>query len=83
MVTPSDKLYLAKKSNKFRLKSYLDWAWYSPKTLALSIDNDDVGVYYESQLNHVNSDPNIWKHWDEEQDLKFYYAARAGRASLI
>lgn len=81
--TPSSRFYLAKNSDKFRLKSYLDWAWYSPKTLAAAIDNDDIEVYYTCQLNHQNSDPNIWGDWNEEQDLKSYYAARAGRASLI
>lgn len=81
--TATTTLYIAKASNKFRLKSHLDWAWYSPRTLAQAIDNDDLAVYYEQQLNHQNSDPNIWKRWDEEQDLKSYYAARAGRASLI
>lgn len=83
LVTPNSKIYISKTSNKFRLKSYLDWAWYSPKTLALAIDADDLEVYYTLQLNHQKSDPNIWKRWDEEQDLKSYYAARAGRASLI
>lgn len=83
VVTPNNKLYISKTSDKFRLKSHLDWAWYSPKTLAVAIDAHDVDVYYEHQLHHQNSDPNIWKRWDEEQDLKSYYAARAGRASLI
>ena len=83
IVTPHSKIYISKTSNKFRLKSYLDWAYYTPKTLAQAIDNDDLEVYYTVQLNHQSSDPNIWKRWDEEQDLKSYYAARAGRASLI
>tara|TARA_R110000772_G_scaffold205144_4_gene315394 strand:- start:2727 stop:3068 length:342 start_codon:yes stop_codon:yes gene_type:complete len=81
--TSNNTMYISKTSDKFRLKSHLDWAYYTPKTLALAIDNLDVDVYYQRQLNHQNSDPNIWKRWDEEQDLKFYYAARAGRASLI
>jgi hypothetical protein len=76
-------LYCAKNTDKFRLKSHLDWAYYTPKTLALAINNLDVDVYYERQLKHQQSDPNIWKRWDEEQDLKSYYAAREGRASLI
>lgn len=76
-------IYISKTSDKFRIKSYLDWAYYTPKTLAAAIDNDDLEVYYTHQLNHQKSDPNIWKRWSEEQDLKFYYAARAGRASLI
>ncbi len=83
VVTPTHKIYLAKSKLKFRLKSYLDWAYYTPKTLALAIDNDDLDVYYERQLKHQLSDPNIWKRWDEEMDLKSYYAARAGRASLL
>jgi len=81
--TKTTTIYISKTSNKFRLKSYLDWAYYTPKTLALAIDADDLDLYYETQLHHQLSDPNIWKRWDEEQDLKSYYAARAGRASLI
>lgn len=83
LVTPTNKIYISKTSDKFRLKSYLDWAYYTPKTLAAALDADDLDLYYTIQLRNVASDPNIWKRWDEEQDLKFYYAARAGRASLI
>lgn len=83
IATANNKLYISKTSDKFRLKSHLDWAYYTPKTLAFAINNNDVDVYYEQQLKHQNSDPNIWKRWDEEMDLKSYYAARAGRASLI
>jgi hypothetical protein len=83
LVTPNSKIYISKTSDKFRLKSYLDWAYYTPKTLAAALDNDDLELYYQVQLGHKKSDPNIWKRWNEEQDLKSYYAARAGRASLI
>lgn len=76
-------IYLAKNSMKFRLKSHLDWAWYTPKTLAQAIDTDTIDSYYEIMLNHVNSDPNIWKDSDFEMKLKTYYAARIGRASII
>jgi hypothetical protein len=81
--TSKTRFYISKTDDKFRLRSHLDWAWYSPKTLAAAIDGDDLDLYYETQLHHQNSDPNIWKRYDEEQDLKSYYAARAGRASLI
>jgi hypothetical protein len=81
--TPKNTIYISKTNDKFRLKSHLDWAWYSPKTLAAAIDADDLDLYYQTQLSHQNSDPNIWRRWDEEQDLKSYYAARVGRASLI
>lgn len=83
VITPQSKIYISKTSNKFRLKSYLDWAWYSPRTLAQAIDRDDLEVYYTQQLSHNNSDPNVWNCWDEEQTLKSYYAARAGRGSII
>ena len=83
IITPNSTIYISKSNDKFRLKSYLDWAWYSPQTIAKAIDNDDLEVYYQVQLFNQNSDPNIWKRWNEEQDLKSYYAARANRASLI
>jgi len=76
-------IYIAKKSNKFRLKSHLDWAWYTPKSLAQAIDNGTVDSYYEIMLSNVNSDPNVWKDSDFELELKTYYAARAGRANII
>lgn len=79
----NEDIYIAKKTNKFRLRSHLDWAWYTPQTLAQAIDNNNVAEYYEVMLNNVNSDPNIWKDKDFEMDLKSFYAARAGRANII
>lgn len=76
-------IYVAKHSVKFRLQSYLDWAYYTPKTLADAINNNSVDVYYEVMLKHQYSDPNEWGDNDFEQYLKSYYAARQGRASLI
>lgn len=79
----NDQFYLAKNSSKMRLKSHLDWCWYTPKTLADAIDNNSIEQYYELMLRDVRSDPNNWKDSDLEQTLKSYYAARIGRASLI
>jgi hypothetical protein len=76
-------VYVAKKSMKFRLRSHLDWAYYTPKTLAQAIDTNTVEQYYEIMLNDVRSDPNLWKDTDFEHELKAIYAERAGRASLI
>lgn len=76
-------IYIAKNSTKFRLRSHLDWAWYTPKTLAEAIDKNSVESYYEIMLTNVNSDPNIWKDTDFEMELKSYYAARVNRASLL
>lgn len=81
--TTTLKIYISKTSNKFRIKSHIDWAYYTPQELAHAINSDCVDVYYETQLKHSLSDPNIWKRLDEEQDIKSYYAAREGRASLI
>lgn len=75
--------FIAKKSQKMRLKSHIDWCYYDPKTLADAIDNNTIETYYEIMLNDVKSDPNVWKDKDFEMELKSYYAARAGRASLI
>ena len=83
VLTINKHIYLAKNSNKFRLRSHLDWAWYTPKTLAYAIDTDTVESYYEVMLTHCNSDPNIWKDTDFEMELKSFYAARVGRASLL
>lgn len=83
IILPNTDLYIAKKSCKMRLKSHLDWSWYTPKTLAQAIDANTVESYYEIMLTDVRSDPNLWKDRDIEMDLKSFYAARAHRASLI
>ena len=83
ILTLNKDIYLAKNSTKFRLRSHLDWAWYTPQTLAQAIDFGTVDQYYEIMLNHVNSDPNVWKNTDFEMELKTYYAARIGRANLL
>jgi len=75
--------YIAKNSPKMRLKSHLDWVWYTPKTLAQAIDSNCVESYYEIMLNDVRSDPNQWKDQDFEMELKSFYAARVGRASIL
>ena len=75
--------YLSKNSTKFRLKSQLDWAWYTPKTLADAIKNNNLESYYEIMLNDVRSDPNDWKDKDIEMELKSFYANRAHRCNLI
>lgn len=77
------QIFVAKKSSKFRLLSHLDWAWYTPKTLATAIDQNTVEQYYEFMLCDHRSDPNIWNDRQLEMELKSFYAARIGRASLI
>jgi hypothetical protein len=76
-------IYVAKKTMKFRLRSHLDWAYYTPKTLADALNTDTVEQYYEIMLNNIKSDPNQWKDKNIEMELKSYYAARVKRASLI
>jgi hypothetical protein len=83
ILTINKDIYLAKNSTKFRLRSHLDWSWYTPQTLAQAIDGGVVDQYYEIMLNHINSDPNVWKNADFEMELKTYYAARIGRANLL
>jgi hypothetical protein len=82
-LTLNKDIYLAKHSTKFRLRSHLDWAWYTPKTFAQAIDSNTVDSYYEVMLNDIHSDPNVWKDTDFEMELKSFYAARVDRASLI
>lgn len=79
----NQNIFIAKNSSKMRLQSHLDWAWYTPKTLADAIDGQSVEAYYEIMLKDVRSDPNVWRDIDFEMELKSYYAHRAGRASLI
>jgi hypothetical protein len=79
----SQTIYIAKNTTKMRLKSHLDWAYYTPKTLAYAIDNDLIDSYYEVMLKNVNSDPNIWNDKDLEMELKTYYAIRDQRAEPI
>ena len=74
--------YIAKHSTKFRLLSHLDWAWYTPNTLADAINNNTVEQYYEIMLKDVNSDPNVWKDRNFEMELKAFYAARVNRCDL-
>lgn len=81
--TQSVTLYLSKNSDKMRLYSHLDWVHYTAQHLAKAIDLDQVTAYYEIQMQNPLSDPNVWSNQDFEQMLKSYYAARAGRASLI
>jgi hypothetical protein len=83
ILTINKNIYIAKNSSKFRLKSHLDWAYYTAKTIAMAIDNDQTESYYEIMLHDVRSDPNLWKDTDFEIDLKTFYAVRADRASFI
>jgi hypothetical protein len=79
----NNNIYIAKNSMKFRLKSHLDWAWYTPRTIAQAIDAGTIESYYEIMLNDINSDPNVWKDIDLEMSLKTFYAARINRASIL
>jgi len=71
---------LAGKKQKMRLVSYLDWVYYTPKTLAFAIETNQVEDYYWYQMGDSKSDPNIWKDINEEYQLKKFYANRAGRS---
>ena len=83
ILTINKDYYIAKNSSKMRLRSHLDWCWYTPKTLAQAIDSGTVESYYEIMLNDIRSDPNLWKDRDIEMELKSFYAQRVDRASLI
>jgi hypothetical protein len=83
MLEINQKFYICKNSSKMRLKSHLDWCWYTPQTLAQAIDAGTVSEYYEIMLNDVRSDPNLWNDRDIEMELKSFYAARAGRCSEL
>lgn len=76
-------IYIARKSKKMRLKSHLDWVYYTPKTLAHAINHNCVESYYETMMNHIHSDPNKWNDHDFEMKLKSFYAEKVGRLSLI
>lgn len=80
--TKTQTIYIAKKSQKMRLKSQLDWVYYDPKLLSLSIDADLIDAYYEMMLTDPQSDPNIWKDQQFEMYLKSFYAARNNRAIM-
>lgn len=71
------------KKTKMRLVGELDWAWYTPKTLALAMNDGEVDEYYRKMLNDKRSDPNKWKRRREEVALKSFYAARAGKFDVI
>lgn len=75
--------YIAKHSAKMRLRSQLDWVYYTPRTLAQAIDNNTVDQYYEFMMQDSRSDPNLWNDRDFEMQLKTFYAARAGRCEPL
>jgi len=83
MLGYNKQFLIAKNTAKMRLLSHLDWVHYTPKELAQAIDSNTIEQYYELKLQDGRSDPNVWKRPDEEHELKAFYAARAGRASLI
>ena len=83
MLDVNNQFYIAKNSNKMRLKTHLDWCYYDAQDLAQAMNNNTVEQYYEQQLLDSRSDPNQWKDTDKEMDLKTHYAARVGRASKI
>lgn len=83
MLGYNKEFLLAKHSTKMRLYSQLDWVHYTPKELADAINTNTVEQYYELKLQDGRSNPNVWRRPDEEHELKAFYAARAGRASLI
>jgi len=79
-----DELFvIAANKPKMRPLGQIDWAWYTPKTLAKAMDDGTVLQYYEMMLKDKRSDPNRWKSRAEEMEKKALYAARAGIAELI
>lgn len=77
------KYLIAKHKQLIRPLSFLDWAWYTPKGLAVALLEDTVDSYYENMLHDPRSPANEWKRPEEEMQKKAKYAERAGRASLI
>ena len=75
MLKVEDQLLIAKKSQKFKPLSRLDWANYKPKDLANAIETDTVLAYYDSVLDY-NHD---WRDTGKEKVLKTHYANRSGR----
>jgi len=77
------KIYIAKHSQKFRIKSFIDWCYYDVQDLAQAINISKIDDYYAQMLDDPKSDPNIWACKDLELKIKTYYAVRIGRASNI
>ena len=75
MLKVGDHLLLAKKTQKFKPLSRLDWAMYKPKDLANALETDTVLDYYDSVLDY-NHD---WRDTGKEKVLKTHYANRANR----
>jgi hypothetical protein len=74
---------IAANKPKMRPLGQIDWAWYTPKTLAKAMDEGTVLQYYEMMLKDKRSDPNKWKNKDEEMQKKALYASRSGAAELL
>lgn len=79
----NESFIIAKKKSKMRPLGQLDWSWYTPKTLAEAMDNNEVLSYYEKMLKDPRSDKNKWKHKDMEMSKKAFYASRQGNAELL
>ena len=53
ILTINGNIYIAKKSSKFRLQSQLDWAHYTPKTIATAIKRSVVNRLYGQSLGKI------------------------------
>lgn len=67
---------IAKKKTLFRPLGILDWAYYTPKTLAEAFDLGQVEEYYYEMLQDPRSPTNEWKDKEKEKRMKAYYFNR-------
>ena len=78
-----DEFLISVHRTKMRPLGQLDWSWYTPKTLAIAMNECKVLEYYEKMLKDKRSDTNKWKNKRKEMELKTLYAVKAGKAEFI
>ena len=73
------EILIAKHKPLVRPLGVLDWAYYTPKGLAESINADSFMEYYEEMLKNKMSPANKWKSNEKEKEMKDYYSSRRGK----
>jgi len=72
----NDLIIIAKKKSLFRLLGHLDWAKYTPKTLAEAMDAGNIELYYQKMRLNKKSPSSEWKDKAKENKLKKIYKER-------
>ena len=73
----NDEILISPTKNYFKPLGILDWAYFTKiNVLCNHLANEDIEDYYETQLKHDKSHPNIWSDKPKEKKLKREYDQR-------